>query len=144
MKLLSFTVAAASAALFIQTQALADGTIVVARPADDSGFSLGVSFNWDSRSGADGEAIRQCELQESQVTPAQRASCNVVATFDDQCMALAKDTGEGGTAWGWGRDDYQGNADDRAMSECRNHAGDRAGQCEITMRHCDGSADSGK
>lgn len=144
MKIHSFAIAAMLGAVFVQSQALADGTIAVARPADDRGFSLGVSFNWDSRSGADSEAIRQCQLQEDEVPAAQRASCEIVANFDDQCMAVARDTGNGGTAWGWGTADYQADADDRAMRECRNYAGDRADRCEVTMRHCDGAADSGK
>ena len=59
-------------------------------------------------------------------------------------MALARDTASGATAWGWGTDDYQTDADDRAMRECRANAGGRVDQCQVTMRHCDGSAGGGK
>ena len=88
--------------------------------------------------------IRQCRQSENSYPLGQRARCEVVASYDNQCMALAKDPSDDGTAWGWGSNDYQADADSRALSECRANAGGRANRCRITMRHCDGSAASGK
>ena len=144
MKGKTFAAAALIAAASLQSQALADGSIAIAQPADDSGFSIGVSYNWESRSGADAEALRQCESREAALPPAQRAGCRIVATYDNQCMALAKDEEDGGTAWGWGIGVDQPDANGVAMGQCRNFAGARADYCRITMEHCDGAADVGK
>ena len=144
MKIRSLVVAAILGAAFVQTQALADGTIAIAQTSDDRGMSIGVCYNFDSRAEADAEAIRQCRQSENSYPLGQRARCEVVASYDNQCMALAKDPSDDGTAWGWGSNDYQADADSRALSECRANAGGRANRCRITMRHCDGSAASGK
>lgn len=144
MKGTTFAAAALIAAASLQSQALADGSIAIAQPADDSGFSIGVSYNWESRAGADAEAFRQCQSREAGLAPEQRAVCRLAATYDNQCMALAKDEEDGGTAWGWGIGADQVEADGVAMRQCRNYAGARGDYCRITMRHCDGAADGGK
>jgi hypothetical protein len=57
MKVRSFVLAAMFGAGFVQTQALADGSIAIAQTSDDRGFSIGVSYDFDSRAEADAEAI---------------------------------------------------------------------------------------
>ena len=144
MRLRSFLALVLLGSLNVQSQALADGSIAVARSKDDLRFNMGVSYNFASRAEADAEAMRQCEAAENALPAADRATCLVINAYDDMCMALARDTGAGGTAWGWGTNFYQADADTRALQECRNSAGARGDQCTITMRHCDGSAGGGK
>ena len=125
-------------ALLAQSQALAEATIAVAHPADDDGWALGVSYDADSRAEADSHALDECRTRRD----ANRldAECLIVSRFDNQCMALAKDTGDEGTAWGWAVAPAQVDADSGAMANCRSFAGARAGYCEVTMRHCDGGS----
>ena len=141
MRLRSFFALALVSAGPFQSQALADGSIAVARSKDDLRFNMGVSYNFAGRAAADAEALRQCETAEKAVPAADRGICTIIATYDNMCMALARDTGPGGTAWGWGSDHAQLDAEARAVQECRANAGDRADQCEVTLRNCDGSAD---
>ena len=136
MRYLVVTGAAILAAAFVHGDALADATIAVAHPADDSGWALGISYSAGSRDEADSVAIDNCLAQRADNNIG--AECRIVARFDNQCMALAKDTEDGGTAWGWGTSNAQADADDVAMANCQQYAGSRAGYCAVTMRHCDG------
>lgn len=136
MKTTIMAAAALLSASLAQSAALADATIAIAHPADDNGWAIGVSYDAASRDEADSVALNECEAQRasSQID----AACRIVSRFDNQCMALAKDTGNDGTAWGWGVAAAQEEADVTAMGHCRSFAGSRAGYCRVTMRHCDG------
>jgi hypothetical protein len=141
MKLPFLAISALLGTALVQSQASADGSIAVARSADDQRFSLGVSYNAPNRAEADAEALRQCDSSEADSGAAKRETCQLVATFDNQCVAVAQDMQDGGTAWAYGYDSNQSLADERAMNLCRNQAGARAGNCELTIQHCDGSGD---
>jgi hypothetical protein len=136
MRNLVLATATLLSAVLMQSQALADASIAVAHPADDIGWALGIGYSAPSQAEADEVAMENCNAQrlESQID----AECRIVARFDNMCMALAKDTGNGGTAWAWGTDSTPDAAAARAMSTCQSYAGSRAGYCEVTMQHCDG------
>ena len=136
MKTLGLATAALLSVSLVQSAALADGTIAIAHPADDNGWAIGVSYDSDSRADADASALAECETQRA--SSQLDADCRIVSRFDDQCMALAKDTGDSGTAWGWGVADAQDDADGTAMTNCRSYARARANYCAVTMRYCDG------
>ena len=136
MKTLVLATAALLSVSLVQSAALADGSIAIAHPADDNGWAIGVSYDSGSRAEADDAALAECETQ--RVSSQLDAECLIVSRFDNQCMALAKDSGAGGTAWGWGVANRQDDADGTAMTNCRSYAGARAGYCEVTMHFCDG------
>ena len=136
MRYLALATSALLSATLMQSQALADATIAVAHPADDNGWAMGISYSAPNQAEADQVALGNCRTQ-TQETGVQ-ADCRIVARFDNQCMALSKDTGDGGTAWGWGVSSAQADADEIALASCRQFAGARANYCEVTMRHCDG------
>ena len=137
--------AALLCATLVQSRALADGTIAIAEPRDVArdGFSVGVSYNYQSRAEADAEALHQCRTFEA-VTPEVRQLCAIRATFDNQCVAVAMDPEPGTYGWGWAIYPNQAGADEIALRNCRNaSSSDRAGYCQVTLRNCDGSADIG-
>ena len=136
MRYLALATAALLSAGLVQSQALADASIAVAHPADDNGWAMGISYSAANQAEADEVALNNCLTQSRE--NGVNADCRIVSRFDNQCMALSKDTGDGGTAWGWGVADAQGDADRTAMNNCQSFAGGRASYCEITMRHCDG------
>jgi hypothetical protein len=129
----------------VQSRALADGTIAIAEPRDVArdGFAVGVSYNYSTRAEADAEALHQCRTFEG-VTPQVRQLCTIRGNFDDQCVAVAMDPEPGTYGWGWAVYPNQPGADDIALRNCRNaSAPGRAGYCQVTLRHCDGTADTG-
>ena len=136
MKTLVLATAALLSVSLVQSAALADGSIAIAHPADDNGWAIGVSYDSGSRTEADDAALAECETR--RLSSQLNAECQIVSRFDNQCMALAKDTGANGTAWGWGVANAQDDADGTAMTHCQSHAGARAEYCEVTMRFCDG------
>ena len=76
----SFVLSAVLATTLIQDQALADGSIAVARSKDDLRFNMGVSYNFSGRADADAYAISQCEAAENEVAAADRGACTVIAS----------------------------------------------------------------
>ena len=136
MRNLAFAAATMLSACLVQSQALADASIAVAHPADDDGWALGIGYSAPNQSEADDVALQNCDSQRQD--NGIEAECRIVARFDNMCMALAKDTGDGGTAWAWGTAESTSEAASRAMATCQSYAGSRAGYCEVTMQHCDG------
>ena len=137
--------AVALCAALVQSQALADATIAIAEPQDVArdGFAVGVSYNYGTRGEADAEALHQCRTF-MEVTAEVRQLCAIRATFDNQCVSVAMDPQAGTYGWGWAIYPTQPGADEIALRNCRNaSAPDRAGYCQVTLRHCDGTADSG-
>lgn len=129
----------------VQSRALADATIAIAEPRDVArdGFAVGVSYNWGSRAEADAEALHQCRTFE-QVSPEVRQLCAIRGNFDNQCVSVAMDPEPGTYGWGWAVYSNQSGADEIAMRNCRNSSeSGRAGYCQVTLRYCDGAADTG-
>ena len=145
MRRVQMLAAALLCAALGQSQALADATIAIAEPRDVArdGFAIGVSYNWGTRAEADAEALNQCRTFEA-VTEEVRQLCAVRGSFDNQCVSVAMDPEPGTYGWGWAIYPNQSGADDIALRNCRNaSAPDRAAYCEVTMRNCDGTADTG-
>jgi hypothetical protein len=70
-----------------------------------------------------------------------RKTCEIVATFINQCAALALDPKDGTPGAGWATADIQQKADDEALARCRSTAGaDRREFCNVTTQMCDGTA----
>ena len=60
----SFAIATMLCAASIQSQALAEATIAVARPTADRNISMGIGYNAASRSDADERALSECRESE--------------------------------------------------------------------------------
>jgi Domain of unknown function (DUF4189) len=67
----------------------------------------------------------------------------VVATFQNQCVAVAIDPQVGTPGFGWPVADTEQASKSKALSNCRETAGPtRRNACNITDSNCNGSANS--
>ena len=121
--------------------AVADGAIAVGSSGDlaKDGFAFGASLNQPDRRSAREEAVAICRRYVG--APKMAELCRPVASFRNECYALAFDSQAGmpGTGWAIGRDKAQ--AERRALGSCRATAGkDRAQFCVVHRSDCDGTA----
>ena len=111
---------------FLVLRAAKDGSVLFNTPAD----------------AAKAGAIEGCKTK----TPASETSkalCRIVATFKNQCAALAFDPKDGTPGFGWGVADTAAEAKELALDLCRATAGpDRRDACIIAPNglRCDGQA----
>jgi Domain of unknown function (DUF4189) len=120
----------------------AAGAVAVGLPADvaKQGVSMGVSTKAHTMDEAKTQAITNCKTVGS---PETKALCKVVATFSNQCAALAEDPKPGTPGFGWAIADTPQAAKDQAMANCRDTAGPkRRDACESgdNDTKCDGTA----
>jgi Domain of unknown function (DUF4189) len=132
------------AALLWSQQSSAEGALAIGIPPGGivKGFAGGHSLNAAGMSAARDGAVNGCHKSTGASAPAQKA-CSVVASFKDECYAIALDPKDGTPGAGWAIAETQALADEEALQQCRNTAGaDRAKFCEVpsTNHGCDGSA----
>lgn len=145
------TVLAILGAASASHQAIAAGAVAIgiAPGGVAQGYASGYEVNASDVDTAKREALAQCKKPQNNAsgTPANsgtlaaQAKCEVVATFTNQCYALALDPKDGTPGAGWAVADTQQQADDEALAKCKDTAGaDREAFCKVLNRDCDGGA----
>jgi hypothetical protein len=102
------------------------------------GHTLGATDMPTAREGAVGSCHKSTGASD-----AARNACAVVASFKDECYAIALDPKDGTPGAGWAVAETQALADEEALQQCRNtSAADRKKFCEVpsTNHGCDGTA----
>ena len=121
--------------------ASAEGALAFGTTGDlgKDGFAFGYANDWKTREKAMAEAMKQCYAQSNQ---AQRAAalCKVVATYRQECFALAFDPEVGKPGVGWALAPDEETAKQRAIAVCEITAGkDRMQFCKVSSFYCDTS-----
>jgi Domain of unknown function (DUF4189) len=132
-----------AAALWSQP-GIAAGAIAIGIPPGGvvKGFAGGHSLNAADMPSAREGAVNGCHKSTGASDAAQKA-CSVVATFKDECYAIALDPKDGTPGAGWAVAETQALADAQAVQQCRNTSPpDRQKFCEVpsTNHGCDGTA----
>ena len=121
---------------------VAAGAIAIGQPDDVAkrGISMGFSTNRETTDEATTRSLKLCENSGSSMSS---ILCQVVATFENKCVAVAIDPAVQTPGFGWAVADTEQASKDNALSNCRATAGPtRRNACEITDSSCDGSAKS--
>ena len=131
-------------ALLWSKPSLRAGALAVGVPPDVArqGFAAGHALNAPTPDKARRGATESCHGSTGASEEAKKL-CNVVATFSDQCYAIALDPKDGTPGVGWAIAKTQEAADAQAIAQCRNTAGpSRRDFCTIfsNNRGCDGNA----
>jgi hypothetical protein len=122
---------------------LAAGAVAIGLPSDvaKQGVSMGNSVRYKTMDEAKSAAVSNCKLSGTDQT---KALCKVVATFQNQCSALAIDPKPGTPGFGWAIADTSQAASKQALANCRKTAGPaRKDACQLDNAkpvQCDGSA----
>jgi len=131
------------AAVFAQSDpSLGAGAIAVGQPDDVAklGISMGFSTN---RATTDEAKSRSMILCKNSGTLCRAIRCQVVATFEDKCVAVAIDPQAQTPGFGWAVADTEQVSKNNALSNCRATAGPtRQDACKINDSYCDSSAKS--
>lgn len=106
------------------------------------GVAMGESHNYSTREAAEDRALQMCRSNQDS-SEKVHALCKVIDHFDNRCLATALDPKAGTPGWGWAITNVKTDANDQALSMCRQSAGaDRAPYCVVSLSECDGSASS--
>jgi hypothetical protein len=134
-------------ALVVGTQlgsgpALADGAVVLGRPADiaKTGVAIGIASNHRDNEAAYKAALNECRTNKDGSASA-KSLCSLVAYFKDQCAAVAIDKKAGTPGFGWSIGIDKATAQREALAHCIATAGkSREKFCEQSVFFCDGTA----
>lgn len=121
--------------------ATAEGALAFGTTGDlgKDGFAFGYANNWKTREKAMAEAMKHCYAQSIQAQQAS-ALCKVVATYRQECFALAFDPEIGKPGVGWALAPDEETAKQRAIAVCEITAGrDRMQFCKVSSFYCDTS-----
>ena len=121
---------------------VAAGAIAIGQPDDVAkrGISMGFSTNRETMDEAKARSLKLCENSGSLMSS---LLCEVVATFENKCVAVAIDPAAQTPGFGWAVADTEQASKDNALSNCRATAGPtRRNACEITDSSCDNSGKS--
>jgi hypothetical protein len=122
---------------------VADGALAIGLPPDvaKQGFTYGYANNHPAAE-APALALTQCQISPSAVKDSKlRARCKVVATYHDQCVAVAMDPANGTPGVGWAIQSDLRAAESQALAQCEKTAGPgRRAACKVDHSKCDGSA----
>jgi len=121
---------------------VAAGAIAIGKPDDVAkrGISMGFSTNRETTDEAKTRSLKLCENSGSLMSS---ILCQVVATFENKCVAVAIDPAVQTPGFGWAVADTEQASKDNALFNCRATAGPtRRNACEITDSSCDGSPKS--
>jgi Domain of unknown function (DUF4189) len=126
------------AAVCAQTDfSLAAGAIAVGHPPDVAkrGISMGFSTNRDTMDDAKARSMILCK---NSGTATSSILCEVVATFENKCVAVAIDPQAQTPGFGWAVADTEQASKNDALSNCQATAGPtRQNACKITDSYCD-------
>ena len=117
--------------------AASEGAFAVGSTGDvvGKGMAFGWSYNYASKGEAIEAAMRTC--RESGASDAS-AQCMVIATYRNECLAVAIDPQQGTPGAGWAIHADRATAEQRALDSCRATAGpDRRGACRLEEIECD-------
>lgn len=127
--------------------AIAEG---IAPGGVSKGYGYGIHVNGTDADTARAAALTACQKPPKQLASGAppdaaqakaRAQCAVVSTFSNKCVSVALDPKDGTPGAGWAVGDTSKQADDEAISRCRNTAGtSRRDFCKIISQLCDGTA----
>ncbi len=143
---LNISIVALLAAVLQSCPSVAAGALAVGLPADVArqGFAAGHALNAPDLKTARKRAIDGCHKSTGASAQAKEL-CKVIATFSNQCYAIALDPKDGTPGVGWSIAENLEMADKQALDQCRTTAGPtRVGFCVIVSpdhdHGCDGSA----
>ena len=132
--------AAALLALIGAGNAAADGAIAMGSTGDVS--TDGVAYGYvGNRSSTEAVrvALQTCRAYDA---PEAAAQCMVVASFRDECVAVANDPQPGTPGTAWAVHPNRAVAEQRALDGCRATAGaGRRNACRLDRTICDGAAE---
>jgi Domain of unknown function (DUF4189) len=122
----------------------ANGALAIGLPKDVTrfGFAAGSRLNAPDADTASKDALAACQKSISASDTAKKL-CKVVASFHNQCFAIAIDPETGTPGVGYAIGDNQDEADKAALAKCRATAGASRQQfCTIPAdnKGCDGVA----
>jgi Domain of unknown function (DUF4189) len=135
----------ALAMAFQSPPCIADGALAVGLPADVAhvGFAAGHKLNAPDMDAARKGALDGCHTSIN-ASEAAKKLCKVIATFRNQCYAIAIDPKNGTPGVGWSIAESLDKAKEQAIAQCRTTAGaDRQQFCVILDARdqgCDGNA----
>ncbi len=117
--------------------AASEGAFAVGSTGDvvGKGMAFGWSYNYATKGEAIDAAMRTC--RESGASDAS-AQCMVIATYRNECLAVAIDPPLGWRGAGWAIHIDRATAEQRALDGCRATAGpDRRHACRLEEIECD-------
>ena len=102
----------------------AEGAIALGVPDDvaKQGLAFGRSWNVPNVDDAKQRAMEECKTVQG-APPATRKLCKVVATYENQCAAIALDNKAGTPGWGYAIGDTKEEAEEGALRNCQKTAG---------------------
>lgn len=103
------------------------------------GIAIGSKINQATSTSAVNLAMEDCRNQP--FSPTVTGQCMLVATFRNECLALALDPQDGTPGVGWAIHSERAVAEQRALDYCKATAGSsRRGACRVIVVECDGSS----
>jgi hypothetical protein len=121
----------------------AEGALAVGRPANvaKDGFVYGYTTKKASPDEARKLALELCRKPGETKSSVAIPLCKLVATFHDQCVAVAEDPQAGTPGVGWAIANNLRKAESEALAKCEATAGPgRRAACKIDHSQCDGTA----
>jgi hypothetical protein len=103
----------------ITNNAFAWGSLAI---DSNQGSAYGYSYDYPTAQAADARALKECG-----------AGCHIVKNFERGCGAYAADQAPGGSAYGWGTASTKQEAQNIALSYCRQYGGT---DCIIRVWSC--------
>jgi lipoprotein NlpI len=118
--------------------ARADGVLAigVTTPIVQGGLTFGYVRNFAPRPSAQAAAVDTCRRLAN--VPQAAENCRVVATFTDQCFAIAF-VPQAATGLAWAINSDRQEAERKAMNDCAAAAGPDRDKCRVVQSRCDGS-----
>jgi hypothetical protein len=123
---------------------VAAGAVALGLPSDvaKDGVSIGTSVNRATMDETKAVAIKSCKTDPNASTKVA-ALCKVVATFENQCVAIVVDPNAGTPGFGWAVAETSQRASQQAVANCQDSDGPAFKDgCQSTnvKTACDGTA----
>lgn len=134
-----FAFAALSALVIAQApSALASGALAVGQTGNvtKDGIAMGWATGSPNQKAAEDLAMKHC-LNFKDAPDRTRALCQIVNSFENQCVAVALDPKAGTPGYGYAVRKTQDDSKSQAIKNCRATAGNRAQHCVVTVSSCD-------
>jgi hypothetical protein len=121
----------------------AEGALAIGLPDDvaKKGFAYAYHVGKEPTDEARRMALKSCREPSPVKSAPARALCAVIASFHDQCVAVAEDPQAGTPGVGWAIADTLRKAEAEALAKCEATAGPgRRAACIVDHSGCDGTA----